>query len=460
MADGDRETARAVARLAADRGGTVYYVGGCVRDRLRGVACKDLDIEVHGLVPAVLEEILDSLGERIAIGESFGIYHLKGCSLDVAMPRREENRGAGHRDFAVCVDPFIGTYKAALRRDFTFNALLENVLTGEITDHFGGAADLAAGVIRHVNDATFGEDPLRVLRAAQFAARFGFSVAPETVELCRGMDLSALPKERIMGELEKALLKADRPSLFFETLRRMGQLSLWFPELENTVGMAQDPLCHGEGDVWTHTMLTLDAAAPLREQTKNPLGFMLAALVHDFGKPLCTVKEGGRIRSCNHETLGPAPAGTFLTRLTAEKAVIRYALNLCELHMAPNALAAAKASVKATNRMFDRAADPEGLLCLARADDLGRIPRESSPDHGPFLRERLAVYRDCMSRPGVTGRDLAEAGVTPSPRYGEYLALAHKLQLAGVSRENALRQTLSMAKKMGDYKGDQPLQTD
>ncbi|MBP5166793.1 MAG: tRNA nucleotidyltransferase, partial [Oscillospiraceae bacterium] len=268
MQDGNIDMAVKIAHSVARLGGTAYYVGGYVRDKLRHVDNKDIDIEVHGIYPHQLEKILDSLGERVSIGESFGVYILKGYSLDIAMPRREENRGEGHKDFDICVDPFIGTYKAALRRDFTINALMEDVLTGKLVDHFGGAEDLARGVIRHVNDSTFAEDPLRVLRAARFAARFGCTVAPETLELCRRMDLSSLPKERVMGELEKALLRSDKPSVFFRTLRRTGRLSPWFAELEQTIGTEQDPKRHAEGDVWTHTMAVADAAVKYRDKAK------------------------------------------------------------------------------------------------------------------------------------------------------------------------------------------------
>ena len=211
----DRQMAGQIARLVAEHGGRTFYVGGYVRDALLGRENKDVDIEVHGIAPEVLAQILDCLGQRIAIGESFGIFNLKGFDLDIAMPRKEAVRGRGHRDFDIFVDPFIGTEGAARRRDFTVNALMEDVLTGEIVDHFGGREDLEKGVIRHVNDISFAEDPLRVLRAAQFAARFEFSVAPETIRLCRGMQLDALPRERIEGELKKALLKARKPSAFW-----------------------------------------------------------------------------------------------------------------------------------------------------------------------------------------------------------------------------------------------------
>ena len=196
----DLNMAREIARLVADRGGRCFFVGGCVRDDLMGRPTKDLDMEVHGIAPAQLEEILDALGQRISIGEGVGIYNLKGHSLDIAMPRKESLRGQGHRDFDIFVDPFIGIEGAAKRRDFTCNALMQDVCTGEILDPFGGEADLRAGILRHVSEDSFAEDPLRVLRCAQFAARFDFRVAPETVELCRTMDLRHLPRERIEGE--------------------------------------------------------------------------------------------------------------------------------------------------------------------------------------------------------------------------------------------------------------------
>ena len=250
----DMEMARKVAELVAERGGRSYYVGGFVRDALLKIENKDIDIEVHGISHEVLSGILDSLGQRISIGESFGIFNLKGYSLDIAMPRKEEARGQGHRDFAIFVDPFIGTEAAARRRDFTVNALMRDVLTGEIVDHFGGREDLKNGILRHVNDDSFTEDPLRVLRGAQFAARFRLDVAEETIQLCRTVDLRHLPGERIEGELKKALLKADRPSVFFEVLRKMDQLDVWFPELKALIGVGQHAVYHAEGDVWNHTM--------------------------------------------------------------------------------------------------------------------------------------------------------------------------------------------------------------
>ena len=183
MEDKNQAMARRVAEAVAQAGGRAYYVGGYVRDRLRGMESKDVDIEVHGVPAQALEAILDGLGTRLEMGASFGIYGLKHYDLDIAMPRREQATGRGHRDFQVFTNPYLGIEKAAMRRDFTINAMMEDVLTGEILDPFGGREDLRRGILRHVNDASFGEDPLRVLRAAQFAARFRFTVAEETAAL-------------------------------------------------------------------------------------------------------------------------------------------------------------------------------------------------------------------------------------------------------------------------------------
>ena len=176
----DRNMAKKLAEEVKKHGGTAYYVGGYVRDHLLRLENKDIDIEIHGVDVSVLKEILDSLGERVSMGESFGIFALKGYGLDIALPRKEKAVGKGHRDFETFTDPMIGTLEAAKRRDFTVNALMMDVLTGEIVDHFGGREDLTHGILRHVSSETFPEDALRVLRGAQFAARFHCAVAPET----------------------------------------------------------------------------------------------------------------------------------------------------------------------------------------------------------------------------------------------------------------------------------------
>lgn len=444
----DRLIARAIAEKVEMLGGHTYFVGGCVRDEILGEEIKDFDIEVHGITPSALEEILDSLGERISIGESFGIYNLKGYSVDIAMPRKEKVRGLGHKDFDIFVDPFIGTEGASKRRDFTFNALMKDVISGEIIDHYNGKRDLKLRLLRHVNDESFGEDPLRVLRGAQFAARLGASVAPKTVEICRNMDLTKLSKERVEGELQKALLKAEKPSVFFEVLREMDQLDFWFPELSDLLGVPQNPKYHAEGDVWVHTMMVIDEAAKLKFKAKNPFGFMLAAVAHDFGKAVCTEVINGAVHAYEHETKGLPLIERFLKRITNETKLIEYVMNISALHMQPNVVAGVKASVKSTNRMFDRSVDPVALICFSVADSEGKIPPRADSSNEEFLYERLEIFNEYMSRPYVMGRDLIEAGLSPGEDFSEILGYAHKLRLAGIEKESALKQVLAFAEKL------------
>jgi tRNA nucleotidyltransferase (CCA-adding enzyme) len=181
-------------------GGRALLVGGCVRDELMGLLPKDWDLEVYGVAPERLREILDQFGPVNVVGEAFTVYKL-GHDFDVSMPRRERKSGRGHRAFVIEGDPGMSVADASSRRDFTINAILKDPLTEEIIDPFAGRRDIEQGVLRAVSGDTFGEDSLRVLRAAQFAARFEFRIAPETVELCRTIDLSDLPAERIWGEL-------------------------------------------------------------------------------------------------------------------------------------------------------------------------------------------------------------------------------------------------------------------
>ena len=400
-----------IAEAVRAEGGRVFYVGGFVRDGLMGRENKDIDIEVHGISVRALEAILDGLGTRVSMGASFGVMGLQHYDVDIAMPRSERATGRGHKDFEVFVDPFIGYERAALRRDFTINALMQDVLTGEILDFFGGREDLARGRIRHVSDATFAEDPLRVFRAAQFAARFGFSVSEETTRLCRKMAVEALAPERVMGELEKALLKANRPSIFFEVLSAMAQLETWFPE------MARHP-----GEQWTHTLDTLNWAAGFRESVAEPLYFMLAALMID---------------------LIPSDACRFLNRLTHETGAAKYALNMIECRRDAAACLSASAGEEEWMALLDRAACPADLGPLAMAAGC-------RPEEGKTIAAMFGLYRERMNRPFVMGRDLVAAGIHPGPEMGAALKHAHRLRLQGVSKDEQLSQTLEWFRARSD----------
>lgn len=437
----ERETAEKIAFAVRESGGRTYYVGGCVRDSFLELPCKDIDIEVHGITEERLRTILEALGEPVKVGRSFGVYKLG--SIDIALPRSERSNGEGHKEFDVTVNPFIGEKEASRRRDFTFNALMKDVLTGEFVDFWNGIPDLKKGIIRHIDDNSFVEDPLRVLRAARFSAKLGFSIAPETENLCRNISLSSLSSERVYWETVSALL-TDTPSLFFNSLRIMGQLDIWFPELKDLIGVPQNRKYHLEGDAWTHTMLVIDEAAKKRENTSNPVAFMFSALCHDLGKALVTVKGAdGEFHAYKHEIMGVPVAERFMKRLTKEKRLIEYVLNMVRLHQEPNRKANANSSMKSTNKMFDGSVSPEDLLTLSSCDSLGKVP--SSDSNKDFLENRLALFEETMGKPYVRGIDLVNAGLTPDKSFSDILAYAHKMRLAGVDKTTALKSCLSYA---------------
>src|SRR3989454_8532322 len=223
------EKVLALAQAIHDANGRALLVGGCVRDMLMGTQPTDWDLEVYGIEPTKLRALLDSFGPVNVVGEAFTVYKL-GPDLDVSLPRRERKSGRGHRAFVIEGDPSMTIEDATRRRDFTINAILEDPLTGEVVDPFGGQKDIQQKILKAVSADTLSEDSLRVLRAAQLAARFEFEIDEETVALCRAIDLSDLPSERVWGEMEKLLLRARRPSVGLGWLRKLGALDQLFPE--------------------------------------------------------------------------------------------------------------------------------------------------------------------------------------------------------------------------------------
>lgn len=443
-AERTKDLSVAIAQAVAERGGRVYYVGGFVRDALLGAESKDVDIEVHGMLPDDLCELLAQFGEVKAIGASFGVYNVSGYDLDIALPRTERPNGqGGHKGFEIGVDPFLGIEQAQRRRDFTINALYMDVLTGEVLDCFGGREDLQAGVLRCVDESTFADDPLRVLRAAQFAARFNMRIDADTIAICSKIDLSSLASERIAEEVKKALMKSSTPSVFFRALREMGQLDEWFPQVEALIGVEQNPLFHAEGDVFEHTMMVLDVAASLRDDAFHPYDFMVAALCHDFGKPMSTFKrEDGRTVSYGHETAGIEVARTFVRRVFGERDLAHYVCNMVELHMRPGSLMKQNAGNKAYFRLFDKSVCPHDLVLLTCADSGGRIGEGAVAFDRAALDQKVEQFDELMENPQVTGGDLIAQGVEPGPLLGEVKAFAHKLHLSGVGHDEALTQSL------------------
>ena len=189
--------------------------------------------------------------------------------------------------------------------------------------------------------------------------------------------------------------------------------------------------------------MVLDSGASLLSEVKNPYLFMMACLCHDFGKITATGIYDGVIKSINHENTGDELIKNFLNRITNEKKVFKYVLNMTHNHMMPNKYARDNASIKATNKMFDDSICPSDLIILSHADNLGKVSDLGFVDHRPFLEERLALYNELMARPYVMGADLEEAGLRPHKLYKEALVFAHKLRLAGVCKDKALPQVVA-----------------
>ncbi len=434
-----------LARAARAAGGRGFLVGGCVRDRLMGVQPKDWDVEVYGIEPTTLRQLLDQIGSVNVVGEAFTVYKI-GFDLDVSLPRRERKAGRGHRGFVIEGDPSMTFEEAAQRRDFTINAILEDPLTGEIVDPYGGRSDIQNKVLRAVSRETFGEDSLRVLRAAQFAARFGFDIEPETVDMCRAIDLSDLPRERIWGEMEKLLLRARCPSIGFKWLREFGALKQLFPELQALVGVPQDEEWHPEGPVDIHTWLVLDRARELVDDLPyaKRATVMLAALCHDLGKPATTEFLEGRWRSRGHEEAGVAPTETLLDRLniyTIDGYDVRgQVIALVRDHLKPGEFYKKRGEVgDGAFRRLARKCELDLLYRVAKADSLGRnadwIPREKwygaeAQEWFIARAEELEVEQHAPA-PILMGRHLLEMGLKPSPLIGRITSAVYEMQLDG-----------------------------
>jgi tRNA nucleotidyltransferase (CCA-adding enzyme) len=454
------EKVMALARVIHEADGRALLVGGCVRDQLLGNEPKDWDLEVYGLAPARLREILDSFGSVNVVGEAFTVYKLGG-DLDVSLPRRERKSGRGHRAFVIEGDPAMSVADAARRRDFTINAILQDPLTGELIDPFGGRDDIAARVLRAVSAETFVEDSLRVLRAAQFAARFEFEIDSETVALCRTMDLSDLPAERVWGELEKLLLLSRRPSVGLKWLKDLGAVEKMFPELQSLIGVPQDPEWHPEGDVFIHTLLAVDRARELIDELPyaRRVTVMLATLAHDLGKPPTTQFLEGRWRSRGHEEAGVEPATRFLDRLNVHTIdgydVRQQVIALVREHLKPGEFYKKRDEVgEGAFRRLARRCEPDLLYRVAKADSLGRnadwVPRDkwygSEAQEWFVQRAKELNVEQRPPDPLLLGRHLMELGVQPGPRMGEITRAVYEMQLDG--RVRTLDDAISEAKKL------------
>lgn len=255
----------------------VYCVGGAVRDELLGLSVQDRDFVVVGSTPTEMEEA----GYK-PVGKDFPVFLHPNTRDEYALARTERKTAKGYKGFQVHADPDVTLEQDLARRDLTINAIAKDE-SGHLIDPYSGIQDLKDKVLRHVSPA-FSEDPVRILRAARFAARFiDFDVAPATMDLMREMvekgEVDALVPERVWQEISKGLME-EKPSRMFKVLRACGALKKIMPELDALWGVPQPANHHPEIDTGVHVMMVIDYAAS--KQYQLPVRF--AALMHDLGK--------------------------------------------------------------------------------------------------------------------------------------------------------------------------------
>jgi len=393
------------AKLAAALApGELYAVGGRVRDEIRSALdglpreAKDLDYVVTGLSLEELTSRLRGVGRADVVGASFAVVKatLEGTTVDVALPRRELSTGIGHREFTVEAGPEVTLEDDLARRDFRMNMLARALPSGRIVDPYGGEDDIRAARIDVLRSQAFEEDPLRMLRACQFAARFEFAVTPATLGAMRGAAplVASVSAERVRDELSKLLELSLRPSLGLELMRESGLLAFVLPEIAEGIGVEQNEW-HAY-DVYRHTLVTVDAAPP------GDLVLRLAALFHDVGKP--RTKDGPHFYQ--HEVLGERLTRQALERLRFPAAVVEDVASLVRQHMYS---ADPEAADKTVRRFIRRigASNLERQFALRAADIVGSGLPKRGPENERF-QER--VYAIAAQRPALGVTDLAVSG--------------------------------------------------
>jgi len=416
-------------------------VGGYVRDSFLHVESKDIDIELYNV--STLDELIPLLSQYYSVnevGRSFGVLKvsLEAFEIDISLPRTEIKTGQTHREFEVTTHKNITFTEAAHRRDFSINAMGYDVSTCKILDPYNGLSDIKAKRLQCVDKKTFVEDPLRLFRAVQFCARFEFTCSNELQELLLYMykdnQLSFLPQERVYEEVKKLLLKSKKPSIGFDMMKEIGILS-YFPEVYALIGVVQDPIYHAEGDVYIHTMMVLDEMAKLTfKDEKEKLTLMLAALCHDFGKPISTEIIEGKIRAIEHEITGIQPSIDFLERLTNEKNLIDEVANLVKHHLKVMQFYKGGAKAPAIRRLACEI-NIQTLVKLAEADFMGRLSENKTDifEAGEWLVEQSRALHVESQRPKmfIQGRDLINVGLKPSKEFSNILNNVFEAQLDG-----------------------------
>jgi len=409
--------------------GKIYEVGGVVRDRIISPVLpdKDADYLVTGIPLDELCSVLKSYGKVDLVGKSFGVIKFtpdkkfsangKTSTFDLALPRKEYSTGAGHRDFKVDFDYNLKVEDDLSRRDFTINAMAYDLAAEKLVDPLNGKKDIKKGLIRITNPNSFNDDPLRMLRGIQFAARFEFEFEKGTYQsLCQNVELiQTISPERIQEEINKLLTRAKRPSIGFRLMQRTGLLKEIFPELEKGVEVEQ-PGGYHEYDVFEHSLITVDNA-PMEPELR------LAALFHDVCKPETKSPTQTGATFYGHEKKGAKVTQKILERLRYSNEIISKVVLLVDKHMFTMGV-----TDKGLRRLINRVGQENifDLLELRRADIIAQGRGGDTLDVDEFeKRIRLEMEKKPpfgLKDLKVSGNDVMEKfNLTPGPLIGKVL---------------------------------------
>ena len=426
-----RQAAERVADKLRQHGFQAYFVGGCVRDLLRGAEPKDYDVTTD----ARPEQVLELFPGSLAVGAQFGVVGvLDGRErVEVATFRNDGLYSDGRRpdEVSYSTDP----REDVMRRDFTINGLLLDPATGEVSDFVNGRKDLDARMIRAIGNPKqrFEEDRLRMLRAVRFAASLDCKIEPLTFTAIRSLSskITAVSAERVRDELLR-ILTCGRARRGFELLDESGLLPEILPEIAKMKGVEQPPQYHPEGDVWTHTLLMIEALP-----AGCSLTLAMGVLLHDVGKPPTFRVAPDRIRFDNHVSVGMVMAREISNRLRLSHDETAQIVALVEHHLRFRDAPLMRAS---TLKRFLRLEKFEEHLELHRLDCLSS---HRNLENYEFVRAKLAELPAEAIRPAplVSGRDLIEMGYKPGPQFKEIIRAVEDAQLEGqlASREEAMQ---------------------
>jgi len=414
--------ARDIVGCLRREGFEAFFVGGCVRDHLRGETPGDYDI----VTSALPDQVVRLFERTVDVGAKFGVIMvlMNGRPYEVATFRSDDVYEDGRRPSKV---HFSTAREDVLRRDFTVNGLLMDPVTGEIIDHVAGRPDIEHKIIRTIGDPAvrFSEDYLRMLRAVRFAANLSYTIDPETKNAIAGhaKDVAGISAERIAEETQKILTRGGARR-GFELLSETGLLERILPEVERMRGVEQPPRFHPEGDVWEHTMMMLDILST-ETAPHTPPALAWGVLLHDAGKPLSRTEDEDGVHFYGHAKLGEQIAEVVARRLRFSRRDREQVIALIHHHMDfMNVKKMRPSRLKRFLRMpdFDLHLQLHRLDCLASHGML---------DCYDFCKDRLSVLEHEALHPQrlLSGNDLVEMGVAPGRRLGEILSLLEEEQL-------------------------------